>query len=66
MRACVCHEALEALLLEFFGDRAGQFVRLRAVDRRIGERADAIELGLVEKREQFLELASRSRPESRR
>ena len=50
------HEARQALLLHFLGHRIGQLVGGRAVDRRIGERADAIELRLVEEVEQLLEL----------
>ena len=51
------HEARAAIFLDFFGHRIGQRIRRGAVDRRIGEAADAIELRGLEKREQFLELA---------
>ncbi len=60
------HETREAVLLFVFVDRIGQFIRLRALHRRIGESADAIELRFVEEREQFLELLLRSRRGIRR
>ena len=60
------HEARAALLLDFFGDRIGQRVGRRAVDRRIGEAADAIELRLLEELEQLLELGFGLARETRR
>ena len=50
------HEMFEAVFLQFFRHRVRQLVGLRAVHRRIGERADAIQLGLAQEVQQFLEL----------
>jgi hypothetical protein len=50
------HEAREPLLLELFGHGARERVRGRALDRRVLEAADAVELRLAEPVEQFLEL----------
>src|SRR5690606_9507830 len=49
------HEARKALLLDVLVHRIGQIVRLRALHRRIGERADAVQLRFVEEVEEFLE-----------
>src|SRR5690606_3078757 len=50
------HEAAPALLAELLRHMAIQGVRARALDRRIGEASDAIELGLRDELEQVLEL----------
>ncbi len=50
------HESLEALLLERLRHRVGQGVGSRAVHRRIGEGADAIELRGGQEIEQHLEI----------
>jgi hypothetical protein len=50
------HEALAPVLAHFVRQRAVEFVGGRALDRRIHERPDAIELRLVEPVEQLGEL----------
>src|SRR3546814_2944 len=50
------HEARQPLLLHVLVDRVRQLVGLRTFHRRVGERADAVELRLVEEIQQFLEL----------
>src|SRR5207244_12626454 len=50
------HEPLTAFFAHFVRKRARQFVRLRALHRRIRKTADAIEFGCFEKIEQFPEL----------
>ena len=54
--ALALHEAGQPFLLHFLRHRVRQRIGRRAVHRRIGERADAIELRLVEEIEQLLEL----------
>ena len=51
------HEARAPLLLHRLGHRVGQRVGRGAVDRRIREAADAVELRCLEEREQLVELA---------
>src|SRR3546814_3981684 len=50
------HEARQPLLLHVLVDRVRQLVGLRTFHRRVRERADAVELRLVEEIQQFLEL----------
>src|SRR5207253_9895343 len=50
------HETRAALFLHRLGQRVRQLVRRRARDRRIGEAADAVELGLLQEVEELLEL----------
>src|SRR3546814_16444527 len=50
------HEARQPLLLHVLVDRVRQLVGLRTFHRRVGERADAVELRLVEEIQQLLEL----------
>src|SRR6056297_623864 len=52
----VLHEAMPAVVLEFFGHRVGQFVGGRAGDRGILEAADPLELRLAEPVEQYPEV----------
>ena len=57
------HEARAALGLDFRGDRgSSQRIGRRALDRRILEAADAIELRRAQPVEQLLEVLRRSRP----
>src|SRR5438445_5741762 len=50
------HEPLTAFFTHFVRKRAGQFVRFRALHRRIRKTADAVELGFLDKVEQLPEL----------
>ena len=50
------HQPRAPLLAQRCGDGIGKRVRARARDRRIGEAADAVELGLLQEREQLGEL----------
>src|SRR5690606_3622185 len=50
------HQAHAAFVAHFLGYRIGQFVRGRALDRRVREGADTVEFGLGEKLQQFLEI----------
>src|SRR5690606_10712582 len=49
------HEPGQALLLHLLGHRVGKRVGAGALDRRIGERADAVEPHLAQEIQQFLE-----------
>src|SRR5450756_1902502 len=49
------HEARAPLFAQLRRHRVGQRIRLRPLDRRIGEAADAVEFGFLEKIEQLAE-----------
>src|SRR5437763_9859243 len=57
------HESLTAFFARFVRKGARKFVRARARHRRIRKTADAVELGFLEKVEQFPEFAFRLRSE---
>ena len=55
-RRLLVHEARAASLAHVGVDRPGQRIRRSAFHRRIGEAADAVELGFVQERQELVEL----------
>ena len=66
IRACTAMKRARRSSRTSCGHRVGQRVGRRAVDRRVGEAADAVELRFLEEVEQLVRSRLRSRRESRR
>ena len=60
------HEARAPVFSDVGGNRVGQRIRCRAIDRRVREAADAVEIRRVEEREQFVEFGVGLARESQR